>query len=38
MFMSENNVGHTAVGMVVNLALLATVFAGVVAAVSTLVA
>ena len=38
MVRSENNHGHTAAAMVINLALVATVFAGVVAAVSTLAA
>jgi hypothetical protein len=38
MVRSENNMGHTALAMVINMALVATVFVGVVAAVSTLVA
>ncbi len=38
MVRSENNMGHTAFAMVINMALVAVVFAGVVAAVSTLVA
>ena len=38
MVRSENNMGHTALAMVINLALVASVFAGIVAAVSTLAA
>ncbi len=38
MVLSENNAGYTAVAMVLNLALVAGVFAGVVAAISTLAA
>lgn len=38
MVRSENSMGHTAFAMVINLALVATVFAGIVAAVSTLAA
>ena len=38
MVRSENNHGHTAMAMLINLALVATVFAGVVAAISTMVA
>ena len=38
MVRSENNHGHTAFAMVINMALVATVFAGVVAAISTMVA
>lgn len=38
MVRSENNHGHTAFAMVINMALVAVVFAGVVAAVSSLAA
>jgi hypothetical protein len=38
MTLSENNNGHTAFAMVINLALVALVFAGVVASVSSLAA
>ena len=38
MSLSENNAGHTAFAMVINLALVSVVFAGVIAAVSTLAA
>ena len=38
MVRSENNQGHTAFAMVINMALVAVVFAGVVAAVSSLAA
>jgi hypothetical protein len=38
MSLSGNNAGHTAFAMIINIALMATVFAGVVAAVSSLAA
>ncbi len=38
MSLSGNNAGHTAFAMVINLALVASVFAGVIAAVSTVAA
>jgi hypothetical protein len=38
MVRSQNNNGHTAFAMVINLALVAVVFAGIVAAVSSLAA
>jgi len=37
MVRSENNSGHSAIAMVINLALVAGVFAGMAAAISTLV-
>ena len=38
MVRSQHNMGHTAFAMVINMALVASVFAGIVAAVSTLAA